>query len=759
MAQQSESFGRLLKAGVGSIGCCEGKTAARIEEDQGALIGLAGPTIQRYKAGYLPPESRAIEILATACVRRGLMGREWLQRFLFAARYPQADTLLRQLFPPVPERTHPQRIFENLPAPTYSQFVDRRRVFLEVLDGLQQRSSIVLIVGLGGSGKTSMAREVAWHCLEGRDEAPQFQAAVWVSDKDRPGTVNLTIVLNTIARTLDYPGFIQLPHEEKLYEIEQLLRGMPTLLVLDNAESITDTALMSWLLRLPEPSKALITTRDYRREWQRSCWPVELRGLEEQEAQLFIAQQARRLKLEQQIQNTANIDALLILTGANPKALELTLGVLKHGSRTFRQLIDDLRAARGEIFDDLFASAWELLDQPARSILLALPCFANLASQAALAAAADVAGYRFEQAIERLTALALVDVSLEERDESPRYALHPLVRAFAGAKLAEQREWERATRERLSHFFLMYVEQCGDDDLGGEIGDGRPGNRQRLEAEIANLFLAIDWSFTWRPAGAVRMVERITTFLLDSGYWRERVELCTRALAVAVEQGNVESQAGLLARLGWSYLVQGDLLQAREALECARIIAQDRNLLPRLSQIFRDTSMLYARLGEYSEAEQWCAAALEISQRIDDRLGVLEARFFSGRTAYFQGAYTEAKSALLAVLPEGRAEYPRQGIAMLRFLANIAIAEREPALARTYLDEAFGMLTSYPEEHEVAQLCQSRGMLERELGNLTAARNAHKEAMRHMHRLGMRIELAELRALWADDGEMASAVL
>jgi len=65
---------------------------------------------------------------------------------------------------------------------------------------------------------------------------------VWVSDKDRPGTTNLSVVLDEIARTLDYPGFTQFSHDEKRYEVEQLLRRQRILLVVDNFETITDGA-------------------------------------------------------------------------------------------------------------------------------------------------------------------------------------------------------------------------------------------------------------------------------------------------------------------------------------------------------------------------------------------------------------------------------------------------------------------------------------------------------------------------------------
>jgi len=97
MSNHNETFGRLLKGAVGSIAAYEGKAAQAVEDELGAQIGVAGSAIQRYKAGYLPPEPRAVQILAEAAVRRGFLSRAWLGRFLQAARYPNPDMLAAQL--------------------------------------------------------------------------------------------------------------------------------------------------------------------------------------------------------------------------------------------------------------------------------------------------------------------------------------------------------------------------------------------------------------------------------------------------------------------------------------------------------------------------------------------------------------------------------------------------------------------------------------------------------------------------------------
>jgi adenylylsulfate kinase-like enzyme len=54
----------------------------------------------------------------------------------------------------------------------------RPQAYAEVVDGLNQRSAMVLIVGLGGNGKTSIAREIAVRCLQDGGDTPCFDAVV-----------------------------------------------------------------------------------------------------------------------------------------------------------------------------------------------------------------------------------------------------------------------------------------------------------------------------------------------------------------------------------------------------------------------------------------------------------------------------------------------------------------------------------------------------------------------------------------------------
>jgi transcriptional regulator with XRE-family HTH domain len=126
---KSEKFGRLLKDAIISIANFEGKTAPIIEEELGKQIGISAAAVQRYKAGHLPPENRTVEIIAEFAIKWGFFGREWLQSFLHAAQYPNIEKLADKLCPIVPTKPRPERLYENLPAPAYNQFVMREQAF------------------------------------------------------------------------------------------------------------------------------------------------------------------------------------------------------------------------------------------------------------------------------------------------------------------------------------------------------------------------------------------------------------------------------------------------------------------------------------------------------------------------------------------------------------------------------------------------------------------------------------------------------
>jgi tetratricopeptide (TPR) repeat protein len=736
---RSEMFGRLLKAGIASIANCEGKTAPIVEDELGADIGVVGKSVQRYKAGYLPPDPRTVRILAEACVRRGYMNRDWLHSFLHAARYHQTDLLLDQLCPLGPMRPRPPRVYENLPAPTYSQFVMRPQAFSEVADGLSKRTAVVLIIGFGGNGKTSLAREIAARCLHDDSEVPHFDAVVWVSDKGRSGATNLSVVLDEIARTLDYPGFTQFAYEEKRREVEQLLRRQRVLLVVDNFETITDGALLTWLLDLPEPSKALITTREYRREW-RSSWPVELRGMTEAEAQELIVARLKILRIERLVSDITQLEPLITATGGNPKAIELTLGLVKFEGRPLPQVVDDLYAARGELFEDLFSRAWVLLDEAARRVLMVATFFPLHASVEALSVSANVHSFAFDRAVERLADLTLLDMQQEDLSSPLRYTLHPLIRAFASAKIAELPEFAADARQRWVGWYADLATQVGFcwHDLN---------HLKRLDREQEAIVAVIDWAYQNQlDALLLQITKGVSYYYYVRGLWMTQPPVDLIRSVVARKLGDFEEEVRAISHFVTLLIRQGRIVEAREHIDELHTLVQSTALHgDTLFIFFHALALTKLAENEFEQARHYCQICIDNIDELSTPFRILSQHWLA-KSLYLLGQVAEAKTFLNDALKTARRHGYFQGvIAIQTYLASIYLDEMRDEEAEHLLLSCKDLASQYGDRTNIAEILRSYAHIAIFRGDLDAARAYLKEAIDLLERMGIQRQLQKAR--------------
>jgi LuxR family glucitol operon transcriptional activator len=233
--------------------------------------------------------------------------------------------------PPAPE------IYSNLPSRT--EFIGRKKEIERIIEALNSRYFLICIDGIGGIGKTSLALEVIHECLwfsKGEIKStesqpietniPKFEGFIWTSAKDRE--LHLNDILDAIARTLDWPGIAQQPYEEKRESVRKLLQTNRYLLIVDNFETITDETIRDFLLKIPEPGKVLITSREQKLP---QAWAVSIKGLEQNEALVLIRNEGQRLGLK----SVAEADDQVLLrlyqaTGGAPLAIKWS--VAGHGS-------------------------------------------------------------------------------------------------------------------------------------------------------------------------------------------------------------------------------------------------------------------------------------------------------------------------------------------------------------------------------------------------------------------------------------------
>lgn len=738
---KNSEFGRLLSGAINSISACEGRTAEGIEKDLGDAIGLSGSSIQRYKRGYLPPDPRTVQLLAEAGVKRGFLNRQWLNRFLFVAGYQRIDELLNQLCPIAPTGAA-ERVLHNLPRPSYAQFIMRATPFAEIICALNQRTAAVVIASLGGMGKTSLAREVAERCLDPKFDGPRFDAAVWVSDAARPGFTTLNAVLDEIAQTLDLINLLDRSEDDKRRNIEHALRSRRVLLIIDNFETITDTHLLRWLLALPEPSKVILTTREYRREFRQGGWPVELGGMDEDEALAFALQRLRALRFNDALQ-PGHISPLIEAAGGNPKAIEMALGSLKLERRPLQEAVADLKHARGELFEELFTRNWSLLDEAARRVLLAATLFGASASHDALSVASDVRGSTFNRAVNTLADLSFLNALQAELDSAPRYALHPLVRAFAESELLKDATFAAGARQRWLDWHI---------ELGSRVGYSRDNLKKLalLDPERDEWHAVAAWAHSaGQHEKVLALADGISYFCYVRGLLNREPNMNLIAAEAAREIKRPMQEIKWLA-----YHVQrlsrgGNLAGVAQHLSRLQALAETNALPADIAEVYHHAVASYFFAAEtWDDAErEW--RALLATPGLNSHARLITVKWLA-ECLLQKGESAAARQLLEEALRDDPDRHnARAAMALKLALAKVLLHEGHDDEAGALVAGCREEVTRDNIERHMPDVLLLEGRLVARQGDVTLAHANITSAIRHFQRLGLQREMNEAEAALA----------
>jgi len=492
--------------------------------------------------------------------------------------------------------------------PRRGEFVGRAVYKARVHEALRSRSYLVSIEGIGGIGKTSLALEVAYECLQPGESMAHFDGAIWASARDR--SLNLDDVLDAVARTLDYPGIAQKSLEEKREGVVRLLRSGAYLLLVDNFETITDPAVGEFLQDLPEPSKALVTTRERKLE---RAWTIPLKGLEEAEALALIRAEGRRIGMPALGQAE---DSLLLplctATGGVPLALKWAVGQIKQPGQSLETVLVALYEARGNLFDQMFARSWEMLTPEAQRVLMVMPMFATSATRKALEAVSGVRHYQLDQALDHLLELSLVDLTIELDATAHRYSVHPLTHAFALWHLRQEHDFGQLACERRLSYYHALVSQ-----YRGVLSEAAFA---ALNTEVPNLLAVLDATLTDAKAEiGVDILLGIDVLLISQGYWNEVLIYNQRARDALNSSGNSLRAAQLqLWPLSWIYRHRNRLDIAQKLLDEAEPVFRAHGAARQLAYARRFRGRIAHERGDLEEAEICLQEALASLEELHD---------------------------------------------------------------------------------------------------------------------------------------------
>jgi hypothetical protein len=308
---------------------------------------------------------------------------------------------------------------------------------------------IIVLVGLGGSGKTALAYALAQQAWQ----ETWFYDLAWVSAKQedfvfQEGIVPLsrpalderqlidTLLGQLLPAATDLPAA---PTERRLLLATLLQR--PHLIVIDNLETMIDyQALLPALRSVAGGGKFLLTSR-YTLAPQADVVSLPVPELSATAASEVIEYEfALRGRLPEANLSQSVLAQIYAVVGGNPLALKLVSGQLL--TLPLAQVLTSLKEAQGKQASDLYTfiywQSWHTLSDLSRHVLLSMPVVpAQGGHFEQLQQVTELDSPLLSEALQQLATLSLVEVGGDVAN--PVYRIHRLTETFL---LHEVAQWQ-----------------------------------------------------------------------------------------------------------------------------------------------------------------------------------------------------------------------------------------------------------------------------------------------------------------------------
>jgi predicted ATPase len=590
---------------------------------------------------------------------------------------------------------------------------------------LGNRSRLITVSGVGGSGKTRLAQEVASALRAEFTGGVHFVGLAAVTDAEG--------VVATLAQVLGLRQTGGRPLAEALLAHAQLHIARPTLLLLDNLEHVMAAApLLVSLLQAAEPLVILATSRTVLRlsgehvyslpplplpEADAASSPEELAG---NSAVALFVQRAAAANLAFALgpNNAAAIAEICRRLDGLPLALELAaarMGMLSAAELLARleKRLDVLTLGardlppRQQTLRNTIEWSHQLLDEAERRLFRRLSVFAGGCT---LEGAEAVGNARLDLQVDVLEAMtSLVDKSLLQPEDGaapePRFRMLDTIRAYAAEQLAESGERATVQRAHAAYCLVLAEEGAGRERRADWVA--------RCEREHDNFHAALDYLVAEGDAAwALRLGAALYL------YWDER-----------------------------EYFAEGSqrlerILQLSSAPTAARAMCS------------KFAGALATHQGDFAAARLRHREALDIYQTLGDRRSAAGQRVALGAQEYLSGHAAEARPYFEEALAICRALGDSVAIASsLSDLANCLSALGEAGRAQESLTEALTIFTSVGNGRGVACSLNQLGDVARDRGDFAEARRLYEQGAELFGRIAE--PWGQARS-WLDLGRLAA---
>ena len=328
-------------------------------------------------------------------------------------------------------------VLGNLP-PRSPRYIARPVLQSELTTRLLDRNHpIVTLHGRGGVGKTSLAIHVAHSLSDASD--PHFDYILWLSARDlelkpsgatevRRAISHIDSICKAIARLL---GIAATP--ERLAQLLQKpgsVNSKGILFIFDNFETLDDPREIHRFLDTHThiPNKVLLTSRD---RAFKGDYPVEVGGMEVEEARRLLEEEALELKISAPLVNSASQE-IYDYTDGHPYVMRVLLGeIAKEGKWV---PLKSLVPRRSDLLNVVFERSFNRMSAAGRWAFLSVANWRSLVSELVLLVVLGQRDLDADQGLEECVRLALL-TRYDLADQSYSYGAPELARLFARKKL------------------------------------------------------------------------------------------------------------------------------------------------------------------------------------------------------------------------------------------------------------------------------------------------------------------------------------
>ncbi len=543
--------------------------------------------------------------------------------------------------------------------PALTRFVGRRREIAEARRRMTE-SRLVTVTGVGGVGKTRLARELTLQVHKA------FRDGAWIVELAtvETGAGVASAVASALAVTDQSPR----PARERLLDY---LGDKQLLLVMDNCEHLLQPVadLVAELLAAAPGVRVLATSREplavagehvyalpplTTPDPTRSYPPA---GLDQFESVQLLVDRARGVVADFAV-TAENVDAVVQLCtrlDGIPLAIELaairlrTLSVTQVVDRLDRrfQLLtggDRVALARQQTLRALIDWSYELCSETERLLWARISVFPggfDLDAAEVVCGFGDLPMEQVLDVLDRLVAQSLV--MTERHGETVWYRQLMTVREYGAERLARTGDLGELKRRQRDHYRARAVTMVAD-----WCGPGQAAALTAMRRDHANLMSVLEWTVHapgQQPAGAelaaLLRYHWIAGGRLSSGRYRLD-QLLLGLDPQDLDGGAVRERGAALWVAAWVALIQGDRDAAAAYLAESRGIAESLGDDRMAAHVAHWSALLHLFRGETAESIECYEGAIAGHSRFGDTASVLLALFQLAMAQVYDGRPEEA---------------------------------------------------------------------------------------------------------------------